>query len=125
MQSTGQGGIHNLQPVQYWLITVCRCLEAPMMASNGQALMQSVQPMHSASTMRAIYFPVGIMLAFVSKLYLTRIPGLAPLSGCNRKMSLSPGPAANTIPSDMPKRIFRGARLATITVKRPSTSSGV
>jgi len=124
MQSTGQGGRHNLQPVQFWMTTVCRCLDAPMMASNGQALMQSVQPMHSSSTIRAIYFPVGIMLSFVSKLYLTRIPGLAPLSGCNRKISLSPGPAANTIPSDIPKRILRGARLATTTVRRPSTSSG-
>lgn len=114
-----------MQPVQYWLITVCRCLDAPMMASNGQAFMQSVQPMHSSSTMRAIYFPVGIMRSLAPKLYLTRIPGLAPLSGCNKNMSFSPGPAANTIPSDMPKRIFRGARLATTTVRRPSTSSGV
>ncbi len=34
----------------------------------------------------------------------------------NRKISFPPGPAAITIPSEMPKRILRGARFATITV---------
>ena len=43
-------------------MTVCKCLDAPMMASNGQALMHSVQPMHSSSMIRAIYLPVGIIL---------------------------------------------------------------
>ena len=37
----------------------------------------------------------------------------APSSGDSRKMSSPPGPAASTIPSDTPKRILRGARLAT------------
>ena len=56
--------------------------------------------------------------------YLTRIPGLAPSSGFNIHKSLPPGPAANTMPSLMPKRILRGARFATITVSLPSKSSG-
>jgi hypothetical protein len=60
-----------------------------------------------------------------SIVYLTRIPGSAPLSGLNRNSSLPPGPAARTIPSETPKRILRGARLATITVSRPASASGV
>lgn len=56
--------------------------------------------------------------------YLTCIPGCAPLSGLSRKISFPPGPAAITMPSETPKRILRGARLATIMVKRPSSSFG-
>jgi uncharacterized protein YehS (DUF1456 family) len=48
--------------------------------------------------------------------YFTCWPGFAPSSGLNRKISFPPGPAAITIPSEMPKRILRGARFATITV---------
>jgi len=58
--------------------------------------------------------------AVTNKGYLTRIPGIAPSSGFKTKISDPPGPAARTMPSETPKRIFRGARLATITVKRPS-----
>ena len=58
-------------------------------------------------------------------IYLTAMPGVAPLSGDSKKMSASPGPAASTMPSDTPKRIFRGARLATTTVNRSTRSSGV
>jgi len=57
--------------------------------------------------------------------YLTRIPAIAPSSGFNIHKSLSPGPAASTIPSDIPKRILRGAKLATITVCLPIKSSGL
>ena len=56
--------------------------------------------------------------------HLTRIPGCAPLSGASRKM---PGPspdAASTMPSDRPNFILRGARLATIGVRRPTSSAG-
>ncbi len=56
--------------------------------------------------------------------YLTTMPGVAPASGCSRKMSLPPGPAASTMPSETPKRILRGARLATHTVSRPTSSAG-
>lgn len=56
--------------------------------------------------------------------HFTRIPGSAPLSGERMKRSLPPGPAASTMPSETPKRILRGARLATITVSRPSRSAG-
>jgi hypothetical protein len=47
--------------------------------------------------------------------HLTRMPGSAPESGETRKR---PGPfplAAKIIPSEMPKRILRGARFATTT----------
>ena len=37
---------------------------------------------------------------------------LKPVSGCNTHKSSPPGPAANTMPSDTPNRIFRGFRLA-------------
>ena len=59
--------------------------------------------------------------------YLTRIPGCAPESGDSRKM---PGAlpvvseAAKTMPSDIPNFILRGARLATITVRRPINWAG-
>ena len=45
------------------------------------------------------------------------MPGVAPLSGLRRKMSFPPGPAASTMPSETPKRIFRGARFASSTTK--------
>jgi len=53
MQSTGQTGMHNSQPVQYGSITVCMRLFRPTMASVGQALMHSVQPMHQFSSITA------------------------------------------------------------------------
>ena len=53
MQSTGHAGTHNSHPVQYDSITVCINLLVPSMASVGQALMQSVQPMHHASSITA------------------------------------------------------------------------
>ncbi len=57
--------------------------------------------------------------------YLTRIPGFAPSSGVNTKRSLPPAPAASTMPSETPKRIFRGARFAIMTVMRPFNCSGL
>jgi len=56
--------------------------------------------------------------------YLILIPGSAPASGLRIKRSLPPGPAARTMPSERPKRILRGARLATMTVYRPTSSAG-
>ncbi len=56
--------------------------------------------------------------------HFTFIPGIAPSSGLKIYRSLPPGPAARTMPSETPKRILRGARLATITVYLPSRSSG-
>ena len=58
------------------------------------------------------------------RFYFTRMPASAPESGCKTHKSLPPGPAASTMPSETPKRIFRGARLATTTVSLPSSSSG-
>ena len=49
IQSTGQGETHKPHPVQKALITICICLAAPMIASNGQASKHLVQPMHSFS----------------------------------------------------------------------------
>ena len=37
MQSTGQGGMHNSQPVQSAAITVCIYRDAPTIASTGHA----------------------------------------------------------------------------------------
>lgn len=66
----------------------------------------------------------GVCFKRRSVFYLTRIPGWAPSSGFRINKSLPPGPAASTIPSDRPKRILRGARLATTTVSLPINSSG-
>jgi len=55
---------------------------------------------------------------------LTLMPGVAPESADNRNTpGLSPL-AASTMPSDIPNFIFRGARLATITVRRPFSAAG-
>ncbi|SKN34038.1 Uncharacterised protein [Mycobacteroides abscessus subsp. massiliense] len=53
MQSTGQGVTHKPQPVHSSLMTVCISLDAPIMASTGQARIQAVQPMQTASSIRA------------------------------------------------------------------------
>ena len=52
--------------------------------------------------------------------HLIRMPGVAPESGDNTKISFPPGPAANIMPSDVPKRILRGAKFATTTIRRPT-----
>ena len=44
------------------------------------------------------------------------MPGAAPESGDNAKMSLPPGPAASIMPSEVPNRILRGSKLATTTM---------
>ena len=41
----------------------------------------------------------------------TRSPGFTPASADRRKISFFPGPAERIMPSETPKRIFRGARL--------------
>lgn len=56
--------------------------------------------------------------------HLTRMPGRAPSSGPMSQISDDPGPAASTIPSEVPNRIFRGLRLATTTVSRLTRSPG-
>lgn len=56
--------------------------------------------------------------------YFTFIPGFAPESAESRNISLPPGPAANTMPSDVPNFILRGFRFATATTRRPSNSAG-
>ena len=53
MQSIGQGGTHRSQPVHCEAMTVCIFVGAPTMQSTGQAWMQSVQPMHNASSITA------------------------------------------------------------------------
>jgi len=58
----------------------------------------------------------------------TRSPGAAPSSGCSRNRPGEPFSsawlAASTMPSLRPNFILRGARLATITVIRPTSCSG-
>ena len=146
MQSTGQGAMHNLQPVHSERMIVCMNWCAPVMQSTGHALLQCVQPMHFDSSMNATlaeslieispparnYWPrvrqlgSGSGLAWQGLLYayLTLIPGSAPESTESRKISFPPGPAANTMPSDVPNRILRGSKLATATTRRPSNSAG-
>lgn len=59
--------------------------------------------------------------------YFTRMPGAAPASG-ERMNSPGTSPeaseAASTMPSERPNFILHGARLATITVRRPTSSAG-
>ena len=54
MQSTGHGATHSSHPVQTDGSTACIRFAAPTIASTGQAAMQSAQPMHALSSMRAI-----------------------------------------------------------------------
>lgn len=56
--------------------------------------------------------------------YLTRMPGCAPTSGDRMNGPPRSSLAASTMPSDMPNFILRGAKLATITVKRPTSVAG-
>ena len=121
IQSTGHGATHNLQPVQKLAITECMCLAAPIIASNGQAVIHRVQPIQRSSLITAKYLLTSLAIAAT---YLTRAPGCAPSSGLIINKPDSSLLAANTIPSDKPNRILRGARLATITTNFPSKSSG-
>lgn len=52
------------------------------------------------------------------------MPGCAPSSSVNSHVPSS-SPAARIMPSEVPKRIWRGSRLATITTMRPFNCSGV
>ena len=54
MQSTGQGGRQSSQPVQRSASTVCINFVAPTIASTGHAATHRVQPMHAASSIRAM-----------------------------------------------------------------------
>src|SRR5262249_32600591 len=56
--------------------------------------------------------------------YFTGIPALAPASASSRNKSSPPEPADRIMPSDTPKRILRGARLAINTTLRPTSFSG-
>jgi hypothetical protein len=56
--------------------------------------------------------------------HFTFIPGCAPLSGDNRKIPAPSPLAASTMPWDSPKRILRGCRFATMTVRRPTSVAG-
>src|ERR1700683_5866042 len=49
---------------------------------------------------------------------LTFIPGVAPESGASRNTPGASPLAASTMPSETPKFILRGARLATMTVRQ-------
>gem|GEM_PF-6991058 len=62
--------------------------------------------------------------AFSCAGHFTFIPGRAPLSGDRMKSPGASPEAASTMPSLMPNFILRGARLATITVRRPTSASG-
>ena len=53
MQSVGQGGKQSSQPVQRDSMTACIHRDAPEIASTGQARMHLVQPIQSASRIRA------------------------------------------------------------------------
>lgn len=136
MQPTGQASTHRSQSVHSAAMTVCIFCAAPRMASTGQAWMHRVQPMHSASRINATFLPDALPrrispvvacsfgIANTDSVYFTFMPGFAPASGDSRKMSCPPGPAARTMPSLTPNFILRGARLATIRVKRPTSCSG-
>ncbi len=65
-----------------------------------------------------------IDLRLAAAAHLTRMPGLAPISGETTKISAPPGPAASIIPSEVPKRILRGSRFATTTMSRPTSDAG-
>ena len=52
-----------------------------------------------------------------------RMPGVAPASGDNTNMSFPPGPAANIMPSEVPKRILRGSKFVTTTMRRPTKAA--
>ena len=58
------------------------------------------------------------------QLQLTFMPGCAPLSAPAGRRRPSSLPAHSTMPSDTPKRILRGSRLAIISTSRPTSSSG-
>ncbi len=113
MQSTGQGATHSSHPVQNSMSTVCICWRAPRMASNGHGGRQRAQPMHRSSSICA-----------TSADHLTFMPGCAPESGDSRNAPISSPEAASTMPSDTPNFILRGARFATITIRRPLRVSG-
>ncbi len=57
--------------------------------------------------------------------HFTGIPGIAPASTSSRCKPAPSFPADRIIPSLMPKRILRGARLAMNTTLRPTRDSGV
>ncbi len=69
-------------------------------------------PLHSAVNMQ------------VERSHFTFIPGSAPESGVRIKSPGASPDAASTMPSDRPNFILRGARLATITVSRPTSCAG-
>src|SRR5579885_711343 len=56
--------------------------------------------------------------------HFTGIPGCAPSSTPSRNNWSPPAPAERIMPSLMPKRILRGARLAMNTTCRPTSSAG-
>ena len=56
--------------------------------------------------------------------HFTFMPGWAPESGDRMNSPGASPEAASTMPSLMPNFILRGARLATITVSRPTSASG-
>ena len=60
----------------------------------------------------------------VSTAHFTFMPGCAPLSGERMNRPGASPEAASTMPSLMPNFILRGARLATMTVSRPTSFSG-
>ncbi len=60
----------------------------------------------------------------VRGLQVMRMPGVAPESGDSRNRPAPAPLAASTIPSETPKRILRGARFATTTVRRPVSAAG-
>ena len=69
MQSVGQTGRHSLQPVHSFAITVCINLADPMMQSTGQALMQSLHPMQSDSSITASTLRFDHPIVRVERLY--------------------------------------------------------
>ncbi len=67
--------------------------------------------------------PVSLAQRAAAACQCKRCPGFAPASGLSRKTSPSV-PAATTMPSLTPNFILRGARLAAITTRRPTSCSG-
>jgi hypothetical protein len=79
---------------------------------------------HRIAETHTLHAPADGESARRHRCYLTRMPGCAPLSRSSRNTPEPSLLAASTMPCDSPKRILRGARLATITTMRPFNCSG-
>src|SRR5690606_38449672 len=94
-------------------------IERPSSATEPAAVYTRRIGLHGPRAGEAEQFARRTSCTYIRAVYFTFIPGVAPASGDSRKISFPPGPAASTMPSDTPKRILRGLRFASTTVRRP------